>query len=282
MSGFSPGWLALREPVDHRSRDRALAERLGRHVAGRRVVRVVDIGCGTGSNLRAASALLGPVQAWMLVDYDARLLAASREALSAWADTAEVRGDELALTKDGRRLDVRFRPCDLDRDLDGALADDADLVTASAFFDLCSEAFIARLVRAVACRRAAFHTVLTYDGVQSWEPAHEADGDMLDAFRAHQLTDKGLGPSAGWRAPEVLARGFRTAGYEVHEAWSPWRLGEADRTLIGELARGFADAIAETGRVAGSRLAAWRAVTRTQAIVGHVDTLALPGRRSID
>jgi len=39
---------------------------------------------------------------------------------------------------------------------------------------------------------------------------------------------------------------------------------------------GFADAVAETGQVDDKTLAAWRAVARTGAFVGHTDTLALP------
>ena len=68
MSGFSPDWLALREPVDHRSRDAATAARLTEHFAGRQTVSVVDLGCGAGSNIRATYRLLPSAQAWTLVD----------------------------------------------------------------------------------------------------------------------------------------------------------------------------------------------------------------------
>ena len=46
--------------------------------------------------------------------------------------------------------------------------------------------------------------------------------------------------------------------------------------LIAELARGFAAAVAETGLVNASTVAAWSALSRSGAIVGHTDTLALP------
>jgi hypothetical protein len=55
MSGFSAQWLDLREPVDHRSRNVELGRRLARHFEGWRPITVVDLGCGTGSNLRATA-----------------------------------------------------------------------------------------------------------------------------------------------------------------------------------------------------------------------------------
>ncbi|MFM9940970.1 MAG: SAM-dependent methyltransferase [Hyphomicrobiaceae bacterium] len=276
MSGFSPEWLALREPVDHRSRDVGLAARVRARFAGVDSVTVVDLGCGSGSNLRATSVLLGARQDWTLVDYDPRLLTAARDRLTAWADTATEAGDALALVKGGKSITVRFRQADLTRDLDVALGTQPDLVTASALFDLCSVGFIEHFAAAVAARRAAFYTVLTYDGVQSWQPAHEADAALLEAFRAHQLTDKGFGASAGWMAPQALAKAFHAAGYSVAEGDSPWRLEPGDKSLIADLAAGFADAAAETGRVTIERLADWRSVTRTHGTVGHTDTLALP------
>ena len=276
MSGFSPEWLSLREPIDHRSRDAGLARRVAEHLAKGGEPRIVDLGCGTGSNLRALAPSLGARQSWTLVDYDARLLAAARDALLAWADGTTDSRIGVILHKGDREIAVRFRQADLVRDLDAALGEEPDLVTASALFDLCSADFIARFAAAVAARKAAFYTVLTYNGVQTWSPQHAADEAMRAAFVAHQKTDKGFGASAGPDAPASLAEGFRAAGYDVTEADTPWLLGPADNALIAELASGFAGAVGETGRVDAGRIAAWRAVVRTGAIVGHTDTLALP------
>jgi len=281
MSGFSPEWLALREPVDHRSRDAGIAHQLCQHFADRSAIRVVDLGCGTGSNLRGTFHLLPDEQAWTLVDYDRRLLAAARKTISAWADAREtgdgVGGDDLVVTKDGKRLRLRFRQADLNADLDGALGDAPDLVTASAFFDLCSAEFIGRLAAAVAARRAVFFTVLTYNGQQDWSPRHPADSRLLTAFTAHQAGDKGFGASAGPAAAPALGATFQSAGYVVHEGDSPWRLDQGDRQLIADLATGFAAAVAETGAVDGETLASWSTVVRLGAVVGHTDTLAVPG-----
>ena len=128
----------------------------------------------------------------------------------------------------------------------------------------------------VAARKAAFYTVLTYDGDQRWTPEHEADASLLEAFHAHQRRDKGLGASAGPDAPDALSEAFAALGYQVTEGDSAWRLGPEDAALTANLQSGFADAVGETGQVDAATLAAWRSITRTGAIVGHADTLALP------
>lgn len=276
MSGFSPEWLALREPVDHRSRDAGLGALLAQKMASVQDPAIVDLGCGTGSNLRATAPLLGPRQNWTLVDYDARLLTAARETLCGWADKVTESRIGVILHKGPREIAVRFRQADLMRDLDAALGEAPGLVTASALFDLCSADFIKRFVDAVAQRKAIFFTVLTYDGVQTWTPAHPADAVMREAFIAHQKTDKGFGVSAGPDAPKSLAGCFRDAGYAVREADTPWRLGPADAPLIRDLAQGFANAVAETCKVDAPTVAAWRQIERSGAVVGHTDTLALP------
>ncbi len=276
MSGFSPEWLALREPVDHRSRDAALAGLLAGRMQPRPEPQIVDLGCGTGSNLRATAPLLGPKQRWTLVDYDARLLDAARERLAEWADKAELREDGLLLRKGPREIAVRFRQADLVKDLDGALGEAPALVTASALFDLCSVDFIQRFAAAVAKRQALFFTVLTYDGVQKWEPEQPADEAMRAAFIAHQKTDKGFGVSAGPDAPAALKAAFEANGYSVREADTPWKLGADDAQLVADLANGFASAVAETSKIDSATISTWRGVTRTAAIVGHTDTLAIP------
>src|SRR4051812_49734447 len=89
MSGFSAEWLALREPADHHARNRALVAELRSVFAGRDTAAIIDLGCGTGSNLRALAASLPRRQSWRLVDRDPALLGAARERLSAWADASE-------------------------------------------------------------------------------------------------------------------------------------------------------------------------------------------------
>jgi hypothetical protein len=280
MSAFSPAWLDLREPVDHRARNGALAHALARHFDGGRPLRIVDLGSGTGSNLRATAPLLGPEQHWTLVDLDEALLAAAVARLTTWADGCEERAGALLLFKAQKRIHVAFRRADLAGDLDAALGPAADLVTAAALFDLVSAAFITRFAAALAARKSAFYTVLTYDGDQRWTPPHPADAAMAAAFHSHQSRDKGFGSAAGPAAPQLLSEAFAAAHYSVREADSAWRLGARDAGLIAALALGFATAAAETGAIDAATLASWRGVARTGAVVGHADTLALPPLRS--
>jgi SAM-dependent methyltransferase len=282
LTGFSAQWLDLREPADQRSRNRKLERALAKHFDGWRPLTIVDLGCGTGANLRAMAPLLGPEQHWTLVDRDQALLDAATHRLRSWADGADWKASQLALFKGAKRINVEFRRADLASDLDTALGPNANLVAASALFDLASAAFIAALAGAVVARQSAFYTVLSYDGDQRWTPEHAADAAMLEAFHAHQRRDKGLGPAAGPDAPDALREAFSAAGYTVCEGDSAWRLGPGDATLIAELAMSYAAAVAQTGRVNAATIAAWGAISRTGAIVGHADTLALPSRHERD
>ncbi len=279
MSGFSPDWLALREPADHAARDRGLAAALAGRLAGRDGVRIVDLGCGAGSNLRALMPILPARQHWTLVDWDIALLAAARERLAAWADVAADEGEALRIGKDGRVAVVAFRQADLTRDLAACLDPAPDLVTAAALFDLVSADWIASFARDLAARRLPLYTVLTYDGTERWSPPHPLDGEILAAFHAHQGRDKGFGPAAGPKAGAALEQAFGAAGYSVDTAASPWRLGAESRTLIGQLAEGIAAAAVEAGGVSGADGAAWAQARRDAAAeVGHVDILAWPPR----
>jgi SAM-dependent methyltransferase len=276
MNGFSPKWLALREPIDHRSRSQALARSLAKHLSYRPEISVVDLGSGTGSNLRATAPFLPPLQHWMLIDYDATLLETAKRELARWADSFEMIGLGAVLTKSGRRITVSFRIADLANDLDHALGASPDVITASALFDLTSPAFIRRLATAASSRKAIFYTVLTYNGSQSWMPQMPIDDYMTLAFNTHQTADKGFGPSAGPGAPNILAEQFRACGYSVEEGDSPWELNASDGALINQIASGTAMAVSETGAVDMSSIASWVKSPRTNVRIGHTDTLAVP------
>lgn len=263
MSGFSPEWLRLREPADHRARDRGLVSQLVAHLRGRESIKLVDLGCGAGSNFRALSPALPARQHWRLVDYDPALLNAAREEIAKWPDA---------------KPEISFEAADLSRDLEQVLAVESDVVTAAALFDLVSQEWLERFVAAMANRPCAFYTVLIYDGVMEWQPAHAADEAIRAAFNAHQRTDKGFGRAAGPDAGAFLVRALGRAGFDVRAAPSPWVLGSEDLPLILSAAEGIADAARQTGLVAEAGIADWlrSRAALTGCTIGHVDMLALP------
>ncbi len=276
MSGFEPDWLALREPEDHRARAGSVARACVDHFGGRRSLRIVDIGCGAGSNLRALAPMFALEQSWRLVDHDARLLAVARARLSAWADRSEEIDNGLRLSKGGRVIHVVFEQRDLARDLDPLFAATADLVTAAALFDLVSADWIDRFCAALSARGLPLLALLTYNGVEEWRPPHPADAAVLAAFHAHQARDKGFGPSVGPRAPQALLAALEKRGYRVSAGASDWRLA-AGTALARALADGVAQAARETGLVPGQEIEQWRlARQNAQARIGHEDLFAAP------
>jgi len=114
MGEFDKDWLSLREPADHLARDTDLLQSLLEHLRAAsdattstgsdmdhaRSLSVVDLGTGTGSNLRYLQPRLGAHQRWQLVDNDPALLQVLPERLNAWAAD-----QQLALFDNHSRID---------------------------------------------------------------------------------------------------------------------------------------------------------------------------------
>ncbi|RDJ25351.1 SAM-dependent methyltransferase [Bosea caraganae] len=278
MSGFSPDWLALREPADHAARNPQLLSSVGSYFAAKQSLTIVDLGSGAGSNLRGSYSALPNRQHWTLVDHDEKLLAVARERLAAWADEVQEQGEELVLSKGEKIITVDTRQADLNKDLEWVLGWQPDLVTAAALFDLASKRWLERFAAALVSQRLPLYTVLTYDGREKWQPEHPADARMLTAFHHHQHGDKGFGPAAGPDATEIAAEAFRKSGFAVSIGESPWQLGEGQRELMQALADGFAGAVLETGHIDAQTIADWLAARRNaeSGLTGHLDLWARP------
>jgi hypothetical protein len=279
MSGFSSDWLKLRESADHRARSRELLAKLAAHFAGRETILVVDLGTGTGSNLRAIAPHLPTRQQWTLVDHDPALLTAACDNIAEWADSSRPTVTGIEASKDGRSILVELKRADLAADPAAWGSAVPDLMTAAALFDLVSEEWIDRFVAALARLRLPFYTALTHSHVAEWSPPHPSDDAMTSAFESHFGSDKGFGPSAGSRATELLAKKLSAAGYETESAPSSWKLGRVDAALIATLADGWADAVRETKQVPPTTIADWLAARKSPSVscvVGHEDLLALP------
>jgi SAM-dependent methyltransferase len=265
MSGhFQADWLALREPVDHQARSRALGQRLQAWCGGRQRLSVLDLGTGTGSNRRFLAPLLPADQHWTLVDHDPALLALA---------TAKAGGHE-----------SRNIQADLSEWHRFTSDPSPDLVTASALLDLVSADWLDSLVAACRERSAAALMVLSYDGRVEWSSPDPVDAAVLAAVNAHQQRDKGLGAALGPAAPSQLAARFRDAGYHVWVESSPWDLGRETAVLARALVEGWVAAACEQLPEGRSGFRAWGerrcmdlAAGRTRVRVGHQDLLALPG-----
>jgi SAM-dependent methyltransferase len=249
--GFSADWLALREPADHKARDAELLQQAAM-AAGPAPV-ILDLGCGTGSTVRAFAPHLPAGARWRLVDNDADLLA---HAAVAAGDHAQTYCLDLA-------------------DLDALPLEDVTLVTASALLDLMPEVW----VRALSVRlRVPFYAALSYDGRMSWRPGNALDDSVIKAFNRHQLGDKGLGPALGPNAVAVSAAAFADAGFDVMRAESPWQLSADHAPLHATLVEGIAAAAADAGATDAAEWGATRIAEASQTAcrIGHGDMLALP------
>lgn len=260
MSDSLAGWLSLREKADAAARSRPLTAAIVAVLRRRRPLRIVDLGTGTGSNVRFLAPLLPQPQEWLVVDRDAALLDELRRRSGAAIEA--------------REANLGTLPADLFAG--------RDLVTASALLDLVSERWLVSL--ADGCRHvgAAALFALTYNGVSRCTPEEPEDDLVRSLLNQHQRqNDKGFGRAAGPDAVDAADRAFTAAGYRVQRAPSDWVLEPSDRELQRELIRGWLDAAAEIAPDRRSAIEDWALrrirhldAGRSRIVVGHEDLAA--------
>ena len=281
MSGFDATWLSLREPYDHGARSAALADRFATAVG--EGPRLLDLGCGTGSNLRYLAPRIPGAQRWLCFDHDPALLAAARPALRDWSNSrgwpSRSDGDVLTLARPGGEVLIGFAARDLAR---GGLPDTRTVsgVSAAALLDLTSAAWLDQF--AARCRGTPLLMALSFDGRLRFAPAAEEDAEVYRRFLVHQHTDKGFGPALGPDAAAHLADRLAAAGCAVRLEAADWQLGPDDEALLRATLAGIVAAAREVAQdpwlehwatIRGKQLAAGE----LRLAVGHVDLLALPG-----
>ena len=252
-------WLALREPVDHASRSLTLARAVAAVLPPVRPLRIVDLGSGTGSNVRYLSPLLPSPQKWLVVDRDASLLEKSKTAGVA----IETRAMNLG-------------------ELDPAVIAGAHLVTASALLELVSDRWLHELASACRAHGAAALFALTYNGGSDCAPREPEDDHVRELFNTHQRrNDKGFGVAAGSDAVDRAAEAFRNSGYNVRREPSDWILTPDTRLLQIQLVDGWAEAASEIAPTESSAIDNWRArryahidAGRSTIVVRHEDLAA--------
>jgi SAM-dependent methyltransferase len=296
MTGFSAEWLALREPFDREARRAAtgsmelpaLAARLRRDAA---VLAVLDLGCGTGANLRELAPRLGGPQRWTLVDHDPALLDALPGALGDWArhngHALSQASGRLRLSGSGWSAELDCVRSDLAAALDELPFARSHLVTASALLDLVSSHWLDALLERARSADAALWFALDVDGLVEWTPPIADDPDIHALFAAHQGRDKGFGAALGGTAVAVAAGRLVELGYEVHEAASDWHIdgseGGPAAVMLRAIVQGMGAAATEQSPDEAIRIGAWTKrrlslIERTRLRVGHREIVALPRR----
>lgn len=265
MSGFSAGWLALRENHDMRARNPAVLGAVADRFRAHDAIRVIDLACGAGSTVRALGSHLPARQHWDLVDSDRHLLA-----LACGGNTA---GD----------IRLNAVPFDLNGNLASVLVGSKDLITMSALLDLVSETWLDRFARHAAACALPVYAALNYDGRTGFSPSDPLDEKITSAVNAHQRTDKGLGPALGPSAAAAAISRFEALGYQVVQGDSDWVIGPADREMQRELLSGWARAATEIDALPLRDIDDWLARRKEMVEagastlrVGHVDFFATP------
>lgn len=291
-------WLELREPSDVAARSAAVTQALVDAVAGRETVRVLDLGTGTGSNVRYLLPRLPGRQHWVIADRDPGLLALVAARTARWAASRGLdvrpRADGCSIVAGSLHCEIEARTTDL-CELDDALFAERDVVTASALLDLVSESWLRTLAARCRDTGAAALFALTYNGWSTCSPAEREDDIVRELLNHHQRTDKGLGGiAAGPEAAELAAQCFRDEGFHVATARTDWQLDAHQTEMQRMLVDGWADAALElarlghtttseawTGGDAAAGIDAWRSrrhghidASHSHIAVGHVDMAA--------
>ena len=284
--GFSEHWLSLREPADHAARDTDSAQALADWALHEPAVNILELGAGTGSNVRYLMPRLGHEQHWLILDNDSELLGRLPEILKTWCELQEAtlthETDHLTISHPGYSATIKTRSIDLAQELDDIDFGAAQLVTASALLDLTAKSWLDKLAEHIVSNRCNCLFALNYNGKIQWQTELDFDQQITQLLNAHQFKNKGFGTALGPAAGNYFADALQALGRDVHTKASDWDIRPQAVPLQHAIIDGWAEAAQEQDSDSSAAIRHWHAA-RKQMIeqqqstlrVSHVDVLSL-------
>lgn len=264
MSGFSADWLRLRELFDTRSRSEEFVLSLRSRLSSR-PLQAVDLGTGTGANIRYIAPRLAGEQRWLAVDDDPVLIG---------QQPAGLKGENFNCTVTPQRLD-------LVAELQSLPLDGYQLVTASALLDLVSASWLESLASRCALARTTVLFALNYDGRVQCTPHEPDDAWLIDLVNRHQRGDKGFGPALGPEATRHACTVFSALGFHCRVTTTDWVIEPDEQSLQRELIAGWIGAAREIAPSEDARIERWGRLRNAHLLagtsrirVGHQDFVA--------
>jgi len=208
-------YLTAKRSVDDRALNRRVLERFAGELAarverrgdGNEVIRILEVGAGTGTMVARLAAwnLLPDRVTYRAVDTNTESLAVAREQVPRWLEAAgygiEHEDEAFVAGADGTTLRVRFEEGDAFE-----LRADADAVVAGAFLDLLDlPEGLGRLSDLLA-ESGLLYAPITFDGLTGFVPADPFDRVVEEFYHRHmaEKREQGGGPTAGRRLLEAV------------------------------------------------------------------------------
>jgi SAM-dependent methyltransferase len=233
---FNSDWLNERYRFDAEARNEWLEANCVNYFAYLPKLRLLDLGSGTGSNVRYYIEAFPQDQHWTCVEHDPKLIEASRQTIAADLRSRgyreEASGDALCFVGQGHRVEIDW--------CEGSLLDLAqllplasvDLVMANAVFDLFSERQFRQL--ALDLHKAGTPLLFTLNYAHmAFQPARPQDEQVIGWYDSHMLRPQSFGQAMGPAGGKKMETILREIGYEVQLAESIWDIRPHDQAMLG-------------------------------------------------
>ncbi len=223
-------WLNQRYEVDRQARNKEVESIFRARLSAGKIT-IVDIGAGTGSNLRYYHGRLSAQeQHWYLVDQEKVLLEETLANLDSEVNQCEE--NVWQLRHNQKDIVVHFVEADVFTNSIDPFLERADLILSNAFFDLASAVQLRDFLGKLDFGRQTFLSTINYTGMR-FIPGDTEDGYWIDHYEEHMRRDRPEGRSTGPDCVGLIIEFFEHQDLRYHVGGSNWELKEGSPLIQG-------------------------------------------------